>query len=143
MLLEKVKNNNQLLSNIINETLRLEAPVQIIQRINKIEVSIDSYKIPANSRISLCIAAANRDPAVFEDPNEFMLDRKEKKILSFGYGPHYCIGSNLAYQQTKIALEELFSYFPNMCPSPLFKSIYRYSNLVRGLQAMPVLINHK
>lgn len=138
-LYENVKNNPHLINNIINETLRLESPTQIIQRINKVEVTIGSSVIPANSVICLAIGAANRDPDVFEDPNEFVINRNGK-ILSFGYGPHYCIGSSLARQEAQIALEELFEHFPDLCISPTFKPIYRHSSHIRGLQKMLVTI---
>ena len=140
-LLKKIKENPYLITNLINETLRLEAPTQIIQRTNKIEVRIGSSIIPANAAISLSLGAANRDPEVFEFPNEFILDRKKGKILSFGYGPHYCIGAQLAKQEAEIALEELFNFFPDLVLSPSFKSVYRHSSHIRGLEKMPVFKN--
>lgn len=137
-LFKEIKENPYLIPNLINETLRLEAPTQIIQRTNKEEVTIGSVVIPANSSISLALGAANRDPEIFDSPNEFILDRKKGKILSFGYGPHYCIGAHLAKQEAQIALEELFLYFPEICLSPNFNPIYRHSSHIRGLEKMPV-----
>lgn len=137
-LFKQIIENTNLIPNLINETLRLEAPTQIIQRTNKEEVTIGIHTIPKNSSISLALGAANRDPEIFDLPNEFILDRKKGKILSFGYGPHYCIGAQLAKQEAQIALEELFNYFPEICLSPSFKSIYRNSSHIRGLEKMPV-----
>ena len=137
-LLKNIKENTYLIPHLINETLRLEAPTQIIQRTNKEEVTIGSCVIPANSSISLALGAANRDPDVFDLPNEFILDRKKGKILSFGYGPHYCVGAHLAKQEAQIALEELFTYFPDLCLSPNFEPVYRHSSHIRGLEKMPV-----
>ncbi len=137
-LFQEIKENPYLIPNLINETLRLEAPTQIIPRTNKVEVTIGSVVIPAHSSISLALGAANRDPDVFESPNEFILDRKKGKILSFGYGPHYCIGAHLAKQEAQIALEELFLHFPDLCLSPNFNAIYRHSSHIRGLEKMPV-----
>lgn len=142
-LLKKIKENPELIPNFINETLRLEAPTQIIQRTNKIEVTIGDKVIPANSSICLAIGAANRDPDQFESPDEFILDRKKSKILSFGYGPHYCIGAYLGKQEAQIALEELFKYFPDLCLSPNFEAIYRHSSHIRGLEKMPVFQKKK
>ncbi len=138
-LLIKIKEQPYLISELINETLRFEAPTQIIQRSNKVEVTIGTTVIPANSSISLSLGAANRDPEVFESPAEFILERKKGKILSFGYGPHYCIGAHLAKQEAQIALEELFNYFPEITISPDFNEIYRHSSHIRGLKKMPVL----
>lgn len=139
-LLKKIKERPYLIPELINETLRIEAPTQIIQRTNKVEVTIGPIVIPANSSISLALGAANRDPEAFEFPNEFILDRKKRKILSFGYGPHYCIGAHLAKQEAQIALEELLNYFPDMCLSPNFKTMYRHSSHIRGLEKMPVFL---
>lgn len=139
-LLKKIKEHPHWIPELINETLRIDAPTQIIQRTNKVEVTIGTTVIPANSSISLALGAANRDPEVFESPNEFILDRKKGKILSFGYGPHYCIGAHLAKQEAQIALEELFKYFPNLCLSPNFKENYRHSSHIRGLEKMPVFL---
>ena len=140
-LLNEIKNQPQLLENLIQETLRLEAPTQIIQRTSKTEVEVGGVKIPANANISLAIGAANRDPAVFENPNQFDLNRTSGKILSFGYGPHYCIGATLAKQEAQIALEVILEEFPHAALNASFKRIYKHSSHVRGLQSMPIYTN--
>jgi hypothetical protein len=140
-LLNQIKNEPQLLENLIQETLRLEAPTQIIQRTSKTEVEVGGVKIPANANISLAIGAANRDPAVFENPDKFDLNRTSGKILSFGYGPHYCIGATLAKQEAQIALKVILKEFPHAALNASFKPVYKHSSHVRGLQSMPIYTN--
>ena len=139
--LEKLKKEPSLMQPFLNEILRLEAPTQIIQRVTKDDVRIDDINIPANSLLFLAIGAGNRDPTVFEKPNEFILSRKENKILSFGFGPHYCIGANLARQEAQIALEELINTFPDIYVSNSFDPIYRHSSHIRGIKEFPVILN--
>lgn len=133
-----IKSQPDLIEDLINETLRLEAPTQLIQRTNKAEVIVDGITIPAYSNISLAIGAANRDPHVFENPNQFDLKRVRGKILSFGYGPHYCIGATLAKQEAQIAIEEILHTFPNAQLRAHFKPVYKHSSHVRGLLTLPV-----
>jgi cytochrome P450 len=59
-------------------------------------------------------AAANRDPAMFDEPGSFRLDRESNRHMSFGFGIHNCPGSNLARMEMHVVLEELLSTFPGM-----------------------------
>jgi cytochrome P450 len=63
--------------------------------------------LPAGSRIVILPASGNRDRRVFDDPDRFDLDRDTSKMISFGHGPHHCIGAALANLEIKIALEEM------------------------------------
>ena len=60
------------------------------------------------------LGAANRDPAVFEHPDQFDISRPRVKHMGFGQGPHYCLGAALARLETKIALRNLFERFPDL-----------------------------
>ena len=140
-LLREVKDNLELIDALISETLRLEAPTQIIQRTNREQVTLGGKIIPKGSLISLAIGAANRDPIVFENPNKFDINRKERKILSFGFGPHYCIGAHLAKQEATIALELLLKKFPNINLEANEARIYRHSSHVRGLEKLTLNLN--
>ncbi|MCF8253157.1 MAG: cytochrome P450 [Bacteroidia bacterium] len=133
--------NQTLIQDFLFETLRIEAPTQIIQRVNKSEIILEGKVIPAHSTIGLAIGAGNRDPRIFKDPNTFNLNREKGKILSFGYGPHYCIGATLAKQEAQIAFEELLTAFPSLGLSNNFKPKYRHSSHVRGLSSMELFAN--
>ncbi len=142
-LLNIIKKDTSLIPAFLNEILRIEAPTQIIQRTTKEEVLIGDKLIPANSLLYLSIGAANRDPAIFDNPDNFDMNRKSGKILSFGFGPHYCIGANLARQEAQIALEELISHFPDLNISRNFSPTYRNSSHIRGIKEFPLSLKKK
>jgi len=95
---------------IVDEVLRYNGPVHLLGRITAKDSSLDGILIPANSTITLCLAAANRDPKVFQTPDQFQLGRKERN-LAFGSGNHYCLGDWLAKKQANIAFSFLKKHF--------------------------------
>lgn len=140
-LMNAVKQDPSLLQSVIFETLRLEAPTQIIQRVTTHDVKIGDELIPKGALVALSIGAANRDPSVFENPDVFDVNRSKNKILSFGYGPHYCIGANLAKQEATLALQELITSFPGLALDDEAKPEYKHSSHVRGLKTLPLYTN--
>jgi cytochrome P450 len=92
---------------LIEETLRLETPLPLMFRTAVRDVEIAGCPIRAGDKVGLFFGAANRDPDVFERPDEVILDRPHNRHLSFGAGPHRCIGSNLARMQVRIAIRRL------------------------------------
>ena len=140
---QEIKVNPTLIENVINETLRIDAPTQIIQRTSTQDVVIEGNKIKKGSLISLAIGAANRDPEVFKNPSEFDLNRVKTKILSFGFGPHYCIGAHLAKQEARVGLELILNSFPDLRLATLQQFKYRHSSHIRGLVSLIVTTNSK
>ena len=102
------------LQQAINESLRFDPPLLGLFRTTAEEVEIGGTRIPANTKILTHYGAANRDPAVFEDPNTFNVYRKPKKILSFGLGIHFCLGSELAKLEAEVTLDALRKRCPNL-----------------------------
>jgi hypothetical protein len=101
-----IHNEQARLTNAVAETMRLEPSMPAIPRTAVESVELHGTVIPAGSMLWLCTAAANRDPLVWKDPDRFDPDRFEgqqaPRLLSFGAGTHYCLGTALA----KIAVEE-------------------------------------
>jgi cytochrome P450 len=91
----------------INEILRLYSPVQITGRTNEEPIELTGVSIPKNSALTLCLGAANVDPSQFERPEELMWNRAKREHLSFGYGLHYCLGSQLAEIEAEVLIEKL------------------------------------
>jgi cytochrome P450 len=89
-------------------SLRFEPPVTAIPRIALEDVPIRDQMISAGEIVQLSIAAANRDPSHFPDPDTFDAARNPHGVLTFGHGPHGCLGARLAKEQATIALEVLF-----------------------------------
>lgn len=139
-LYDAVRKDRDLIPKLIHETLRYEAPTQIIQRNTTADVEVGGVSIPKGSLVALAIGAANRDPRRFKDPDTFDLHREEGKILSFGFGPHYCIGAHLAKLEATVAIEELLDTFPEMAIRPGFLPVYHHSSHVRGLTELPLTI---
>ncbi|MBF6354035.1 cytochrome P450 [Nocardia higoensis] len=103
-------------SNIIEETLRHAPPVANLPlRYAVVDIDIAGRRIEAGDALLACIAAANRDPHLHGgDPDEFDPARKHKEHLSFGYGPHFCLGAPLARLEAAVALPALFGRFPHL-----------------------------
>lgn len=99
----------------IEEILRFSSPVQRTARVAREPIDIDGFQFRAGTVLSLLLAGANRDPAVFNEPHRFDVTRPEaKKNLAFGYGIHACIGAALARMEGVIALQALFERFPDL-----------------------------
>lgn len=96
----------------IDELLRLVTPNQFIRRVAHEDVELDGRVIRRGDSVVLVLAAANRDPAHFPEPDTFVLDRPARRDVSLGQGPHYCLGGPLARLEARIALDALFSRHP-------------------------------
>jgi len=121
----------------VEELLRFDAPVQYIGRVAKIDVEISGVRIPRGSILRLILAAANRDPDVFDQPDTLDLRRTPCPHLSFGMGIHSCLGGPLARLEGQIALSTLIRRYPRM---QLADGVLRYrpATVLRGLEALPV-----
>ena len=100
------------LTPVIDEFLRFEPSNQLSNRRALNDTQISGVDIAAGSLLTLCIGAANRDPAQFEQPNELMLERKNNRHLAFGLGIHQCAGMSLARLEGRIAIGRFLQRFP-------------------------------
>lgn len=98
----------------IEEAMRFQPPFPRNLRRTTRDVEIGGVTIPADKPLSVWLAAANRDPAVFADPEAFDLHRSPNPHLAFGLGPHFCLGAPLARLESRIALGELLRRFPDL-----------------------------
>ena len=98
---------------IVEETLRYDPPVQLVGRIAGEDMSIGGVDIPRGETMMLLLAAAHRDPAVTERPDEFDPTRAAIRHLAFGLGPHFCLGAPLARLEANVALSAVTKRFPN------------------------------
>ena len=89
---------------LVDELLRLEPPLHALVRSTRCEVDLAGSRIPANSVIWVSIAAANRDPRRFDSPDEILISRTGTRHISFGHGPHFCLGNHLGKMISEAAL---------------------------------------
>ena len=105
--------NPGLITTAIEEFLRYASPNQLGNRETTQEIEIDGLKVPKGTNLHLVIGAANRDPAVFDDPQRFDITRKPNRHLAFAGGPHVCVGLTLARLEGRIAIGRLLERFPD------------------------------
>ena len=109
-----LKNNFDLIPNAIEEMLRFEPPVHATVRFSENDMTYNEKNYKRGTAFAVSIAGANRDPEANKNPNEFDIAREDIKHISFGYGPHMCIGASLARIESRIAFECLFERFENL-----------------------------
>lgn len=124
----------------VEEVLRLDPPVQYTIRWPKERLELAGVSLPKGMPVMLMLAAANRDPRVFKDPEKFDPTRSNaREHLAFSAGIHYCIGAGLSRIEGAVALHELFKRFPDLAPDgPVAR---RKSKLIRGALRLPVRAN--
>ncbi|MDO8431489.1 MAG: cytochrome P450 [Candidatus Binatus sp.] len=138
----KLKRAPELLPSAIEEMLRYDGPVQSTARFPKAAVEVGGTEIPAGAITLVVIAAANRDPAQFKDPERFDIARHPNDHLAFGEGIHFCIGAPLARMEAAVAFESMLARFPRLdLKDPAFKPAYKGSYFLRGLGSLPMAIN--
>jgi cytochrome P450 len=93
----------------------------------------------AGDRIALVISSANRDPLVFDHPDEFRCPRAENPHLSFGYGVHRCVGEHLARLQMKIVAEEVLRLMPAYRLADDYQPAWQVHGMMRGLARLPAV----
>ncbi|MEU6384304.1 cytochrome P450 [Streptomyces bauhiniae] len=139
--LRRLREEPELAVNIVEELLRYEPPVQLVpQRTCITDIEVRGVTIPKGSRIWLMLAAGNRDPERFKDPDRFDPDRDDLQHLGFGSGIHVCFGAPLARLEAQIALAELARRLENprlvADPPP-----YRPNAVLRGPRHLPLAID--
>jgi cytochrome P450 len=97
-------NDPALLSAAVDEANRLTTPIQFAFREATVDTEIAGTKIPKGGIVVVHMAAANRDPRQFDEPDRFLIDRPRGRNLAFGHGVHFCLGSHLALQEVNAAI---------------------------------------
>ncbi|MGW2508723.1 cytochrome P450 family protein [Streptomyces scopuliridis] len=124
----------------VGEFARYEGPALLaIRRFAVEDLTIGGVTVPAGETVMLSLAAANRDPHRFADPDRLDLDRDTAGQVALGYGIHYCLGAPLARLETEIAVNALLERFPRLeLDVPYEELRWRPSTRARGLIALPV-----
>lgn len=113
--LAKLRADPELMPSAVEEILRFSGPVHATERCYTTEdITLHGVTIPKGELVFPLLGAANRDPAVFDNPDTFDITRTPNKHLGFGQGIHYCLGAPLARIETQIALKTLLDRNPNL-----------------------------
>jgi len=136
--LDRLRNEEGIERSAIEELLRYDSPVTMTGRLAKQDVEIAGHAITAGQNISTIVAAANRDPEQFPDPDRLDLTRDPCNHLSFSAGIHYCLGAQLARLEGQIALSTLVRRFPKLSLATTDLR-WRPAPILRGLEALPVV----
>jgi len=140
-MLERLRNAPDLIPATVEELLRYEPPVQFLDsRTTLDEIALAGTTIPKGVLVTLALAAGNRDPARFPDPDCFDPERRDNEHLGFGSGIHICFGAPLARTEAQIALTELVRRLeqPRLVVDP---PPYRPSPLLRGPEHLLIEID--
>jgi cytochrome P450 len=138
--MELLRGEPALMPRAIEEMVRYDCPVQAGARYPKADVTIDGVTIKAQTPTFIIIAAANRDPEQFGEPERFDIRREPRANLAFGEGIHYCLGAPLARMEGAIAISALLARWPELrLSAPESPLKYKGSYFLRGLAALPMI----
>jgi cytochrome P450 len=137
--MEALRQDRGLMPTAIEEGLRWEPPIIFVVRTATKDTTLGGLAIPAGSTISVCVGTANRDPRRYADPETFDLFRESRLHVTFGHGPHICLGMHLARMETRVAIGKLLDRLPDLrldpdAPAPLIQGV-----AMRSPNALPVV----
>jgi cytochrome P450 len=134
-LMAEVRSDTAKLRNLLEESLRVDAPLQWIPRVARVDSDVGGVQIPKGSYLIVMIASANRDAAKWGDDAEDFCPHRANAIdhLSFGKGPHFCIGAPLGRLEAHIAFERLFARLENIRLAAGTQPAHLVSPTFRGL----------
>jgi hypothetical protein len=135
---QTLRDDPSLLPNAIEEVLRYECPVQAVARTVAEPMELGGVALAKNEIVVALIGAANRDPAVFSEPDRMEITRPDLRPLSFGGGIHFCLGAQLARIEAEIVFRTLLRRLPSIRLADQGQPQWRQSFTLRGLTSLPV-----
>jgi cytochrome P450 len=137
--LKRLRDDPALLATAVEELLRYDSPVQFTSRILTADIELGGKTLRAGQLVLVLLAAANRDPVQFPDPDKLDVGRQNNKHVAFGLGSHFCLGAPLARLEGRLVFEALLRRAPNLRldgPAPH----YRQNFNLRGLESLAVAL---
>jgi len=126
---------------LVEETLRHNSPVRnATHRITTEPVEIDGVAIPANTLLLINLGAAGRCPVAHEDAAQYRIDRPTTGHVTFGHGPHYCLGSELSRLETETVLRQLTARFPHTVFAGDEQPQVTHNDIMASLKTLPVIL---
>jgi cytochrome P450 len=121
-----------------DEIARWTSPVRAMRRVALHDTTLGGRAIQAGDSVVMVYASANRDEAVFDEPHRFRVDRDPSEHLAFGFGPHYCLGANLARMEIRAVLRRILRRLPGIRMADGAVAVQTPSALIDGLDTLPV-----
>jgi cytochrome P450 len=141
-LYDRLRNEPELIPNAVEEMLRYTPPVLNTGRITSYAQELGGCPVGEQVSVTASVMSANRDPEVFEDPDRFDIERANIRHLSFGGGIHFCLGSSLARNEARVALERFTARFDRveLAIDPA-EAEWRGGGAFRGLARLPLRVH--
>jgi cytochrome P450 len=133
----KLRENPGLIPNMVAEIIRWQSPIAHMRRRATMDTDLAGKRIRAGDIVCMWYLSGNRDPAMFENPDAFVIDRPNARShISFGYGIHRCMGNRLGEMQLRIVWEELLQHFERIEQTGEAERVC--SSFIRGYSKLPV-----
>jgi cytochrome P450 len=137
---DTLQRDPDLMDSAVEEIIRWVSPVLSMVRTVTEDHDLLGTSLRTGDRLLLLYQSANRDESVFEDADQFRVDRTPNPQVAFGFGPHYCLGANLARLELKIVLQELLRRLPDIrVADPATPPPRSRSAIVLGIQSLPAV----
>jgi cytochrome P450 len=136
--LDELRQDRTLIPKAVMETMRRDPTAGAVARIAARDLEIGGMQVSEGTAVLLSIAAANRDPEAYEDPDRLWLRRPMRPLLSFGFGPHMCMGMHMALAEMEVALDAMLD-LPNLRFDPRYAHPEIRGLNMRGPDALHVL----
>lgn len=135
---EACREDRSLIDLAVEEALRWRATDPVFPRLCMEDTEVEGVLVPAGTRVHLCLGAANHDPAVFKNPGDYDIFRDKSHQMGFGFGPHRCLGMDVARQEMIVAINGLMDRWPKLTydpgkPRPVYRGLDH-----RGMSAVTV-----
>jgi cytochrome P450 len=135
--LRRLREESALIPGFLEEVLRYDGPVKLLTRRATEDVTLSGVTVPRGATVLPLIAAANRDPEVFPDPDRFDITRQGRGHVTFGYGIHFCVGAPLSRMEGRIAFGEMLRRLPAFSREP-GRVEWNQTFGLRGLESLPL-----
>jgi cytochrome P450 len=137
---QKLRDDPSVIPNMVSEIIRWQTPLAHMRRTATRDTELGGKRIKKGDKVAMWYVSANRDEAVFDEPNAFRIDRKNaRQHLSFGLGVHFCMGSRLAEMQLRVLWEELLARFHRV--ELVAEPVRVRSCFVKGYTQLPVRVH--
>jgi len=134
---DKLRNDPKLIPNMVAEIIRWQTPLSHMRRRALEDTELGGKQIKAGDKVCMWYVSGNRDPEVFEHPDDFIIDRKNARShISFGFGIHRCMGNRVGEMQLRIVWEEILKRFHKV--EAVGDPVRVYSSFVKGYSELPV-----